>query len=81
MCVCDLCGKRVPDAITVVVGLDDETWELDLCPADNKRLHAQFDRWLPRGSAPRTVDLQRDPPPQSGQQPPNGTPPPPPFLP
>ena len=44
--VCDICGKQSDEAVTVTMGWESRAWELDVCPADNRKLSAQFDRWI-----------------------------------
>jgi hypothetical protein len=46
---CDVCGRRVDDAVTVVLGRDGEQWELDLCANDQRKLASQFERWVEKG--------------------------------
>ncbi|MEY2474563.1 MAG: hypothetical protein QOK28_3892 [Actinomycetota bacterium] len=42
---CDLCGRPVGKPLSQSVGLGRDSWELDLCAADMKRLQDQFGKW------------------------------------
>ena len=46
---CDVCGKVVDAASTVVLGWGNEQWELDLCDADNALIGKTFDSWIEGG--------------------------------
>ena len=46
---CDICGKDMDDADTIVLGWGKEQWELDLCDADNEQISKTFDSWIAGG--------------------------------
>lgn len=42
---CDVCGEETDDPTGVTLGWGREQWALDLCPAHNSELSADFERW------------------------------------
>ncbi len=51
--VCDVCGKVVDDASGGVLRWNSDTWELDVCAADQKAIDQQIRKWTRNGRAPR----------------------------
>jgi hypothetical protein len=41
-----LCGRDANEDLSVVLGLDDDRWPIDLCHADDNRIAGQFDQWV-----------------------------------